>query len=367
MGADTLFKIAASVLVLSSVCVAAGDAKDAVFKVGGRVLCQDCAEGWNEWVNGANPIKGCKVSVTCLDDRNRVVHYASDLTDDAGNFEVTCNKFITGLRFYYGWTKVGQILSFFSAVGSKSGTSGESIFVRGRWASSSSSSSDPSSPKPNKKVTHDRLASVIDAVNDRKLPPELRGQRNNVSGYGCIKVRFWACFSLVAAYTGVLLAYDMSVLDLAQHKLISGVSEADIINVVEQRVWHAMEEGQFENLPGKGKPLDLSSNPHADPAEDTLYRILNKNGCAPEWVELNKEIRNSIAGWRLALRKAWMYKGGRDDSKWLELSEVLKLQLRDLNNKVLHYNLIVPFGRQMFGFKWEREIDRLNDEIQMDK
>lgn len=111
-------------------------------------------------------------------------------------------------------------------------------------------------------------------------------------------------------------------------------SETDIINVVEQRVWHAMEEGQFENLPGKGKPLDLDTNPHADPAEDTLYRILNKNGCAPEWVELNKEIRNSIAGWRVALRRAWMNKDGRDDSKWLKTSEALKLQLRDLNNKV---------------------------------
>ncbi|KAH6798841.1 Tetratricopeptide repeat superfamily protein [Perilla frutescens var. frutescens] len=186
----------------------------------------------------------------------------------------------------------------------------------GRCASSSS-------PKANKKVANDRLASVIDAVNDRKLPPELRGQRNNVR------------------------------------------SETDILNVVEQRVWHAMEEGQFENLSGKGKPLNLDTNPHADPAEDTLYRILNKNGCAPEWVERNKEIRNSIAGWRLALRRAWMSKDGCDDSKWLETSEALKLQLRDLNNKVTHYNLIVPFGRQMFGCKWEREIDRVKEEVQL--
>lgn len=93
-----------------------------------------------------------------------------------------------------------------------------------------------------------------------------------------------------------------------------------------------MEEGQFENLPGEGKPLDLNSNPHVDPAEDTLYRVLNKNGCAPEWVELNKEIRNSIARWRIALHKAWTHKDGVDHSK----SEALKLQLRDLNNKVLH-------------------------------
>ncbi|XP_051113988.1 uncharacterized protein LOC127239742 [Andrographis paniculata] len=181
-----------------------------------------------------------------------------------------------------------------------------------------------SSQNSNKKLKEDRLASVVDAVNDRKLPPELRGQRNNVR------------------------------------------SETDIINVVEQRVWHAMEEGQFENLPGKGKPLDLNSNPHADPAEDTLYRILNKNGCAPEWVELNKEIRNNISTWRSNLTKAWMDCKSmcEDDPKWLKLSDALKLQLRDLNNKVFRYNLIVPSGRQMFGFKWEKEIDRLKAQLQ---
>ena len=50
-----------------------------------------------------------------------------------------------------------------------------------RFASSSSSSPSPSnkSPKTEKKVV-DRLSTVIDAVNDRKLPPELRGQRNAV-------------------------------------------------------------------------------------------------------------------------------------------------------------------------------------------
>ncbi|KAL8509308.1 hypothetical protein ACS0TY_016493 [Phlomoides rotata] len=212
---------------------------------------------------------------------------------------------------------VRRTIAFSPVFVQKSAVVGDlSVICRYRWGSSSSSSSSsfPSSPKSSKKVPDDRLASVIDAVNDRKLPPELRGQRNNVR------------------------------------------SETDIINVVEHRVYHAMEEGQFENLPGKGKPLDLNTNPHADSAEDTLYRVLNKNGCAPEWVELNKEIRNSIAGWRLALRKAWTYKDGvdDDDSKWLNSSEALKLQLRDLNNK-------------MFGFKWEREIDRLQEEIQAEK
>ena len=49
-------------------------------------------------------------------------------------------------------------------------------------SSSSSSQSSTSSGKSSKaeKRLVDRLSAVIDAVNDRKLPPELRGQRNNV-------------------------------------------------------------------------------------------------------------------------------------------------------------------------------------------
>lgn len=169
-----------------------------------------------------------------------------------------------------------------------------------------------------KQQHHDhRLASVINAVNDRKLPPELRSRPNSIR------------------------------------------SETDIVNVVEQRIWRSMEEGQFENLPGKGKPLDLNTNPHADPAEDTLYRILSKNGSAPEWVELNKEIRCKIAEWRLALKKAWTSRINHQGSTWPKDSVSLKAQMRDINNKVLHYNLIVPFGRQMFGLKWDKEITKL--------
>ena len=111
-------------------------------------------------------------------------------------------------------------------------------------------------------------------------------------------------------------------------------SETDIINVAEQRIWQSMKEGQFENLPGKGKPLDLSINPHADPAEDTLFRILSKNGCAPEWVELNKEIRTQVNIWRFALKKAWANRCNQSDPQWIESAEALKQQMSVINNKV---------------------------------
>ncbi|MFS8004291.1 hypothetical protein Hanom_Chr13g01224061 [Helianthus anomalus] len=71
---------------------------DGIIRVGGKVLCQDCTEGWNEWVNGNKPIEGCIVSVTCMDDRKRIIYYESDKTDKAGEFEVTINKYIRGKK-----------------------------------------------------------------------------------------------------------------------------------------------------------------------------------------------------------------------------------------------------------------------------
>jgi DnaJ homolog subfamily C member 28 len=55
--------------------------------------------------------------------------------------------------------------------------------ARAFW--SASWTADPSSPSPDKNkkkgpAGHHRLAAVMDAVNDRKLPPELRGRGNAV-------------------------------------------------------------------------------------------------------------------------------------------------------------------------------------------
>uniref|UniRef100_A0A0D6R8C1 DnaJ homologue subfamily C member 28 conserved domain-containing protein n=1 Tax=Araucaria cunninghamii TaxID=56994 RepID=A0A0D6R8C1_ARACU len=176
---------------------------------------------------------------------------------------------------------------------------------------------ESSKTKKNKKSLVDRISAAIDRFHERKLPPEIRSRPNAVR------------------------------------------SETDLINIVERRIWHSMEEGQFENLPGKGKPLNLNSNPHADPAEDTLYRILSKNGFAPEWIELNKDIRFQITEWRKALRKVWTRRVTDGDVNWKVDSAKLQELLRDINNKVFRYNLIAPFGRQMCGLKWEKELEHM--------
>jgi hypothetical protein len=61
--------------------------------------------------------------------------------------------------------------------------------------------------------------------------------------------------------------------------------------IAERRIQEAIERGEFENLPGKGKPLDLGEDDRTVPAELRMaYRILKNAGLLPPDVELHKEI-----------------------------------------------------------------------------
>lgn len=59
---------------------------------------------------------------------------------------------------------------------------------------------------------------------------------------------------------------------------------------VEDKIREAMDSGEFDNLPGKGKPIDLDAY-FATPADLRLsYSVLKSAKCVPAEVELMKEI-----------------------------------------------------------------------------
>ena len=60
---------------------------------------------------------------------------------------------------------------------------------------------------------------------------------------------------------------------------------------VNKQIEEAMERGEFANLPGKGKPLKFDPNPFLTPQARMTNRLLKKDGFAPRWVELEKEIK----------------------------------------------------------------------------
>jgi len=62
--------------------------------------------------------------------------------------------------------------------------------------------------------------------------------------------------------------------------------------IAERRIREAMEKGEFDNLKGMGKPLDLSDESWIPEDLRMAYRILKNAGCLPAELELRKEVMN---------------------------------------------------------------------------
>jgi hypothetical protein len=62
--------------------------------------------------------------------------------------------------------------------------------------------------------------------------------------------------------------------------------------LIDERIERAIADGEFDNLPGKGKPLDLDW--YFDLPEDLRlsYSILKNAGCAPEEAQLMKQLES---------------------------------------------------------------------------
>ncbi|MBN1848219.1 MAG: DUF1992 domain-containing protein [Deltaproteobacteria bacterium] len=61
--------------------------------------------------------------------------------------------------------------------------------------------------------------------------------------------------------------------------------------IIEQKIKEAAEKGEFDNLPGKGKPLDLEDESRIPEDLRLAYKVLKNANCLPPEIELRKEIR----------------------------------------------------------------------------
>jgi hypothetical protein len=62
--------------------------------------------------------------------------------------------------------------------------------------------------------------------------------------------------------------------------------------LAEDRIEEAQREGLFDNLPGKGKPLNLDDDSGVPEDLRLTFKILKNSNCLPIEMELRKEIYN---------------------------------------------------------------------------
>jgi len=114
--------------------------------------------------------------------------------------------------------------------------------------------------------------------------------------------------------------------------------------IAEQRIQDAMEQGEFDNLPGAGKPLELDTNPFVPTELRMAYKVLKNAGVVPQEVETHNEIRSLEA----------MLADMEDEAERLRATTRLSL-LR------LRLDISRPGGRNlaMAGQNHDRVVERL--------
>ncbi len=144
-------------------------------------------------------------------------------------------------------------------------------------------------------------------------------------------------------------------------------NEAERQALVEQRLQEAMANGAFDHLPGRGKPLDLNSNPYLEPGQELAFGLLKNNGFAPEWIERDKEIRRELEAARSQLQLAWQRRrdGSAGEASWQAAVASFEAHLTKINRQIDDFNLIVPIvSKQRARLRLDRELHRLEKEVE---
>lgn len=174
--------------------------------------------------------------------------------------------------------------------------------------------------------------------------------------------------------------YRMDALGYTNHADANMVTRSSGIDgIVEDKIQLSIMQGEFDNLPGAGQPLKQEWNPFIDSTTAAAFKIMQKNGVKPEWVEKQSIINQLTQDLRARIRgvaaQLWLsnFKGGQQQQQRqqqpvattisaAELSAVAASSLQQdvglLNRQIDTYNLQVPahhLTRMRFSLSSEAE------------
>jgi hypothetical protein len=129
---------------------------------------------------------------------------------------------------------------------------------------------------------------------------------------------------------------------------------------IEEIITSAMQRGEFDNLPGAGKPLKLDDDPHTPDHLKLAHKLLKDNDLAPEWILQGKALEVDGETLITRIRGAWqryqaqIAASQQHESPSLALARVTQTwestqidlhgAVLAFNKRVLTYNLSVPRG-----------------------
>ncbi|KAI0089221.1 hypothetical protein BDY19DRAFT_1041588 [Irpex rosettiformis] len=159
-------------------------------------------------------------------------------------------------------------------------------------------------------------------------------------------------------------------------------------SLVEDRIERARREGRFNNISGRGQPLKRFTeerNPFIAREEFLMNRIVQRNGAAPPWIEIQGELESALYSFRNALRDSWTRRAIRMLTlsrsaallPKLSLAEVTSWRdteweareksyhdtaLAEINSLVRKYNGLAPYPVRRIAYSLEVELSKVYQE-----
>ena len=120
--------------------------------------------------------------------------------------------------------------------------------------------------------------------------------------------------------------------------------------LINDLILESMSRGEFNNLPGVGRPLPQlqePENPVLDRTTERLNKILVNTGFAPQWVTLNKDINTEVKHFKRRICVKWNRVGPfpmslHNTRQWETFLSECEIELAQINKMVDKFNLIVP-------------------------
>jgi Domain of unknown function (DUF1992) len=140
--------------------------------------------------------------------------------------------------------------------------------------------------------------------------------------------------------------------------------------VAERQIKEAMDRGDFDNLPGKGKPLNLDEDASIPVHQRMMMKVLKNAEALPDWISLEKDIDREykiVTQIKTRAFRSYHYTKSLQNRRniLIKLRKGYKEQLGFVNTMILKYNMASPVSTQKIyrPFSILKEMEVLEAEI----
>lgn len=143
-------------------------------------------------------------------------------------------------------------------------------------------------------------------------------------------------------------------------------------NLIEDLIEDGRQRGAFDDLPGKGKPLNLNRSPYGREHE-LAHDILKHNDLKPAWIAARQSIREQHTALRENIRRTWArhetaHQFAPDEGhraalriSWDDACRQWETEIKKLNKAIVDFNLRRPSDNlELFKTTLERELARVD-------